>query len=180
MFTNPDDRDWRAAKNADTADAYVGYLVAHQRGAHISEARETARKFLSVKYTELPARGQVLITEGWGKDLIFAASLDPSITRAPRVIQSIKEEGSYWFVDAYHDLSFKDGDAIFHPRMTCASILTYRDRSKGVLLSEFDIVLQGTSLRAPIFHISDTEAGLMQGEVMDTSECAALRYPPNH
>jgi hypothetical protein len=177
FFETPDDRDWRQARTQDTADSYIRYLVAHDTGAHTSEARAAARRFLSVKYTELPSSGQVLVTDGWETgDLTLSPVLGASPDRRPRSFESIREDGAHFVFDSYHDLHPKGTNATFHPRISCAGMLVYRDKRKGVLLSGFDIYLQGTSQSASVFYITNEARVSIESQQQSDPNCVILRY----
>jgi hypothetical protein len=150
-----DNRDWSEAKGANTADSYIAYLVSHPDGAFVSEARKEARKFLTVKYVELPQPGEVLITSELGNMTLYGISDDSA--REEHTVTHVRQDGSEITFDKI-DFQFRFGNAVLQPRSPDASIYMYDDRKKGVKFSGFDILLRGTSQSVPIFPISDNNA----------------------
>jgi hypothetical protein len=151
-----DDRDWNEAKKTDNADSYVGFLLAHPDSAHLGEARQAAKKFLTVKYTELPGVGQVLVTKGWGNLASFSFPGEKP-TQSVYTTQEIEQDGTGWVFKGT-DFQFRIGNATLQPRIPCASFYVYDDPRKGVELSGFEISLRGTSQTAPIFPIMPAQS----------------------
>lgn len=150
LFQSDDERDWGLARKANNADGYIRYLSAHKDGGFVSEAKAEAKGFLGVKFTE--KAGQALISDGWGKgDLEFVTSDG----QRGYYVTSKEADGLGLIFDGSHDLRLNAGNVILHPRTSCSEVFQYRDKTKGVLLIGFDIVLQGTSQSVTIFRPSN-------------------------
>ena len=146
-----DRRDWLEAKKADTADSYAVYLHAHDDGAFVTEARAAARRFLTVKYTEMPTNGQVLITDGAENRAILAATSPTS--RGSWGFKRVEEHRVAICVGYGEEFTLERSNAIFRSRVPCASIIPNYD-DKGVLMSGFDIYLQGNSQKAAVYQLN--------------------------
>jgi len=165
---NADESDWLAAQKANTADGYITYLVKRPQGAFASNARKSARRFLTVKYIELPGGDEVLITNELG-DMNFYGTSGES-THSEHTVKHVMQDGSEITFDKI-DFQFRSGNAILQPRIPSASIYYYDDHEKGVKLSGFDISLRGTSQSAPIFQMADEKAAVLH-EKEQRARCA--------
>src|SRR5579872_7330445 len=173
LVASPDERDWREAKRADTADSYIAYLAAHPDGVFASEARKAAQKFLTLKYIELPEAGDrlylgpllpiaapaLLVTSGFGDMIPLGSSggIRPDVY----MVKHLEREGTRFTFNG-RGFKFRFGNAILQPRFPGiglnyqgpgSTIYVYRDQRKGVRLSGFEILLQGTSQSAPVFEL---------------------------
>ena len=122
----------------------------------VRDARQAVRKFLTIKYTELPESGEVLVTSGFGEMVFFGTSGEAK--RSVYVVEGREQDGSK-FTFATKDFQLRFGNAVLQPRFAGSpqfpgsSVYVYRDHQKGVRLSGFEIFLRGTSQSAPLFEL---------------------------
>jgi hypothetical protein len=147
-----DKRDWLEAQKTNTADSYVAYLRSHDEGRFVGEARAAARRLLSVKYTELPAPGEVLITDGIdGRSIVSEPS---PISRGSWIFKRAEADEGIQICAKYgEEFTFSGSNVVIRSRVPCACFVGYHDE-KGTPMSGFDIYLRGSSQKAVVYQIS--------------------------